>query len=339
MEAHMFQPDTLPKVLASLKRRFLSRGSAKQFGLIGLTIGVARKGGQPDLGRSYAVRFEVDKKLKQIRSPRRPLPTSVKVRVKQGSGFKTVTLPTDVVVADEIIPSGRMLDTPTIAGPDNAATGVVVNWKAMIGPAAVDWWGVLTVGHACSDPIDLGGSALGWWNARVGTNFLTPLVARTQMSGLDVAIFLVADSDLTQDGIAINTQATLLAGAMFTNPTRLGESLNPNLPGVRVSIQAHTPPQNRELGSLGMKHNIVEAESVNALAFAPGSSGSVWLLNDDTGTPLAACMQLATKKNDHSVGYAQVLDGTILDWAEGMIGAISSPYPVVGSSFRFVCGF
>jgi hypothetical protein len=335
----VFQTDELPKVLTSLRRRFLSRASAQHFGLVGLTIGVARKGGQPDMGRSYAVRFEVANKLKRVRSPKRPLPASVKVRVKHGNGFKTVTLPTDVVVAEEIIPSGRMLDTPTVAGSDRAATGVVVNWKARVGLTPVDWWGVLTVGHACSDPASLGGSAVGWWNAQTGQNFFTPLVARTEHSGLDVAIFLVADNDLTQDGIALNMQAKLPAGAMFANHTRQGRSLNPKLPGVMVSLQAITPPQNRVLGILGEKDNIVEVSSANPLAFAPESSGSVWLLNDDAGTPLAACMQLATNKNDHSVGYGQVLDGTILDWVEEMIDAISSPYPVVGNSFRFVCSF
>lgn len=357
------QPSEYREVIQRLRRRFLTPLMRQRTGLRDLYLGAARPefqmpregtgtetgdheredfpkqpvqiGDQPSL----AVVFQIDRAEASQPAGSTALPTQVSVYVYRNGRRRLVRLPGNIEEAGEIVPSGRWI-VPKAAGSGSrrVTCGCVVKWQVQLAEGSQDYWGVLTVGHAWGE-LPVGPEQIEMTiMPRFGQPISGRLLTSTQRQGLDAALVLVDRAALLSDGIDVTRrQRWLTWRELAEDYRRAGMSLDVVHDG--VAIQAETPPQPRMLGVLGLKEQIIQVRSTEPQAFQPGSSGTIWLLRDADGSHALAAMQLATRADDFSIGYGQVLDGPLLSWLGQAIRTHHHPHALIPGSLSLIRAF
>lgn len=315
-----------PAELASLRETLAKRfrlGRRRNLREIG--FGIAERDGRPDQQRPDAVCFHVHEKCQPTESIHR-FPEEVRVRLRRGSAYVRVCLKTDVI---QIPPSGAELtgravrhlhDDPT------ATTGAVVAWR----PSGEQHFrfGVLTVGHLVSHVRELPERHA---NIRVRVppsrrhrhvrELGGVLLARTRRgdgSRLDAALVRVDRSHLETAGW-IDAEGEIPAIAVCPPPSLTGAI---GRQGTTLPRDAEVPfrvrrffPVFKLIPSAGPLKQVLEVESAVAGSYAPGTSGTLWVIDDRPGV-----MQFGgwREPGSGSLGYRRGLGqslGAILRWA------------------------
>ena len=302
--------DELRRIRNTLLDRFRSDGrSVAEIG-----FGQAERGGRPDPQRPEAICLYVREKPRRLRSRTSPLPPEVDIRVRRGSNYVLVRLPTDV------IEFGRR--TAEATGwqvrhrwrlQSVAVANCLVAWRMAKTRA---WqWGVLTTGHlfhsrrVVPEPLP---------QVRVGARGRTfawgTLLARTRPrdgSHVDAAL------------VGIELDALLAAGVLEKRPPLRGKAVCPlsdlvqqiGADGVSLSTSGTIPfsvqrylPLCTLVPELGPLRHVLDVTSSRRGAFGRGRSGSLWVVDRK-----ATCLQFAGLPPQFRQGWGQSLE-TALDW-------------------------
>jgi hypothetical protein len=315
-------PDELARLRETLGKRF-RLGRRRNLREIG--FGMAERGGRPDQQRPDAVCFHVREKCEPANSVDR-FPAVVRVRLRRGSAYVQVCLKTDVI---QIPKSGAELTGRTVRhlhDDPTATTGAVVAWR----PSGEQRFrfGVLTVGHLVShvrelperranirvrvppsrihrDVRELGGVLLARTRRGDGSHLDAALV-RVERSHLETAGWI--DAEGGTPAIAVCPPTTL--------PAAIGR------PGTALPRDTEVPflvrryfPVFKLIPSAGPLQQVLEVESGVAGSYAPGTSGTLWVIDDRP-----AVMQFGgwRDRGSRSLGYRRGLGqslGPVLSWA------------------------
>lgn len=334
------QPHEYTEVIQRLRRRYLTNAAKQRWGIEDVYLGQAYRQDTADQQRELAVVFQVVKKYQRLPSVVERLPPQVTIYLWRNGKRRRVQIPTDVEQVAEIIPSGRWiyLTNDSTAARQRLTCGCVVRWQVQTRVGLQTYWAVVTVGHAWGE-LPMGATELAVTiESRFGPPIVGRLIASTGRRGIDAAIVLIDPESLARDGIDLaRRQRWLTLTELSDDYRRSGQSLDVVHDG--VLIEAETPPQPRLLGVLGMKQQIIQVRSENRNAFQPGSSGTVWLLRTNDNAHALAALQLATRREDYSVGYGQVFDGELLDWIRAMAVEFHLPELLVPRSFSIIRAF
>lgn len=314
-------PDELDRAHATLRRRFVG---GQYPNVTAVTLGTALRGGRIDPQRTWAVCFHVARKVTPTRKARR-IPPTVTIRVRRGGGYAVLKdLPTDVIDMSGVRPTGVGLLTPKVAGPAEATGGLLLAWQVVGGVTQEPRAGLVTVGHACSQPADLG--PFRRWVFIPGDGGLTHfLLDRTavEADGVDASVVLLNGSSTAgQGGATFPLRSRDAVAGDFGQPGRsLRADASPAdpFPFVVTSPILPTFP----IPSLGDQADVVrvQATGTHPEPFREGTSGSVWVIDHPQDGSQAAMIQLAADLATFTTGYGQVIQDTSLAWAVGVITA------------------
>jgi hypothetical protein len=310
--------DELRRMRTTLLGRYRLRGRG---GVLEIGFGQAERSGRVDSRRPQAICFYVRRK----RMPRRRqdrIPKVVEVRVRRQSHFVLVRLATDVleVEIDSLIPTGLRLRN--MASKRVATAGCVVAWRVPGLPQLQ--WGLLTVGHLFARRVQATEVriTIAQQGPLVGT-----LLARSQnASQVDGAIVQVDKRKLVDAGLISKRVST--RGKRVRAPHQLGRDVGragQTLPGrERVPfVVLRYLPETSLVPSLGTLVDVLDVSCKRAETFAPGRSGSLWLIERQ-----AACQQFggwetrAHPAENYRRGLGQSI-ARILDWARQELARIA----------------
>lgn len=307
----------LGRIRTTLLARYGLRSRVLEIG-----FGQAEKGGRVDRRRPQAICFYVGRK----RLPRRRqdrIPAVVEVRLRRRSHFVLVRLPADVleVRVSSLTPTGRTLRNLATAG-GVATAGCVVAWRVP-GLHRLEW-GVLTVGHLFARKIPARGSAT---EIHLATGRQRPLVgtllARSHgASQVDGAIVRVDKSAMVGAGLISRDVPT--RGKRVREPHQL--MLDMGRAGLTLPGRERVPfvvlrylPETSLVPELGTLIDVLDVSCEQAETFAPGRSGSLWLIGRQ-----AACQQFGGWETrgypaeNYRRGLGQSV-AQILDWAREVL--------------------
>jgi len=281
-------------------------------------FGQAEKRGQIDRRRPQAICFYVGHKRMPRRRQRR-IPKVIEVRVRRQSRFVLVRLPADVleVRGSSLTPTGLTV-RPMDSGRGKATAGCVVAWRVP-GLQRLQW-GVLTVGHLFAPHMPASGLVgkvridAGGQRSLVGT-----LLVRSQaVSQVDGAVLRVEKSALVAAGLISSRIST--RGKRLRAPHQLMHDVGRT--GLTLPGRARVPfvvlrylPETSLVAELGTLVDVLDVLSERTGTFAPGRSGSLWLIQRQ-----AACQQFGgwetrgRPAENYRRGLGQSVS-RILDWA------------------------
>jgi hypothetical protein len=310
-------PDERRRVRATLRKKFVTAARPQ---VIDVTLGAALKQaeGRSDPQRVWAACFHVRKKLARPSSDAR-LPREVTVRVRRGGHFETLTLPTDVIDLSGLTATGTDLLMPRVSADPVASVpatgGLLFEWLVPSAVGPIPFQGLLTVGHSC-DPPEAFGPSGGPVAIRTPAGLKSGRLFARSMFRIDAALSTADRSNL----VIPQLHPIRPLAAIEHDKDRPGRSLRAD---GAVPFVVSSPPQNQVLPDPwnGSQQNLVRVESPVTDAFAPGTSGSVWVIDDPATGPQAAMIQLAAFDNGFRIGLGQVIDLTLLPWALARIAA------------------
>ncbi len=304
----------LGRIRNTLKRRFRASG---QDGVLEVGFGRAERRGALDPRRPESVCFYVRRK-RMPRSKQQRIPAVVEVRVRRGPHLVRVRLPTDVLAVDasSLRPTGRTIRSA--ASTRRATAGCVLGWRVP-GQRQLEW-GVLTVGHLFGRQRRAPGSKPRVWIDAGGNRELEGalLVRSARASQVDAAIVRVAKSELVRAGLIAADVST--RGKRVRSSRQLARDTGHNgltLPGreqVPFMVLRYLPVTSL-VAELGTLVDVLDVRSTRAGTFAPGRSGSLWLIERQ-----AACQQFGgwETRGKRSANYRRGLGQSlveILAWA------------------------
>ena len=263
-----FSDDELRRLQANLRRRF------QRANVVDVAFGQAYRNGTKDHGRSFCVCFFVRRK-RNPRDPAQRIPRQVTCRLKQGSQYRTVKLPTDVIQTRKMNPSGRKVRRANKRS--RVTTGCVVSWKEA--GQRRRKWGIVTVGHYFPRGRLSNANVFVY---RTSTNKITGeyLFRSARRSKLDLAVASFEKQHLVQAGLvpqrAIPNLKPRSIEQLKSDIGKQGKSLIPPR-NATIGIQFdHYFPENDEVDELGIIKHVVRVKSSASGAFKGGRSGTIF---------------------------------------------------------------
>ncbi len=277
------------RIEATLRRRF-RRMDPDNFVAVGL--GHALRNHRFDRTRDNCVCVFVRRKKQRIAVTRK-IPSEVRVRLRDGSHYRTLTFPTDVISVGKLESSAvyRQYDSNLFT------VGLKVGWSGRALQGDEPLW--MTVGHPF---YAASGSRASW--SRSNDDFHA--VARTRRgSRFDAAIVNASLATETADDEGEHWPVLSLP-ELASAAGRAGESVR--VEGrFPLKFQAFLP--RLPIEGVGTLVNVVSGAGKPQM-FEPGTSGAVWL---HEGIP--AGMQVAAVQPQFRLGFAQALTSSLV-WAE-----------------------
>lgn len=324
--------DQLTRDEAHRLQRSISRGltDAADDNILAVGFGAATKRGRHDPDRPFAACVYVARKKKSPGKGTR-VRGEVSVRLKRGDRFVRVTVPTDVVEAPRLAPSGRFV---TRQGEWLGSAGVVVAWKRSV----PEWrWGVVTVGHLFDGT---SGSAASL-RAVLPNGAQLPcdrLFRSARTEHLDSALLEVEPADLVLHGVtavtspptarpfwAQNALVSAIHAASESNQPLVGASLRSFADVAPFEVTHYFPESDQLIPELGNLFDFIlvrATEETDPAPFIGGTSGSAF---DIAG--LGAAVQVGHDVDTSMIGAAQFLD-TQLFWVRGKLNALDPSDPI-----------
>ena len=317
------------RVGRTLRRRF----PAADAGVVGVGFGVAEKGSVADPDRAHAACFLV---LRKGDPPTRRgrIPDVASVRVRRGGRFVELRLATDVI---EVDPTRWQLTRRTIrhvSVSQTSAASNLITWRTRFGGS--DRWGTVTVGHpfwgvaTVPDPESLVQMTMPATDFVTTTRPRSPkfrgrLLARTGRrdgAGVDAAVIGFDEGDPQESEWVSGDNADRLLARSVDDMARdvMRAGITRTVLGEIPFVVRRYYPEFSLITEVGRMRDVIEVESVVPAAFAPGSSGNVWTIEDQP-----ACLQFAGYVDPASPGlsYRRGLGQPVtrvLDWARERIG-------------------
>lgn len=312
--------------LNRVRRTLLHRYAPEQTGHpFEVGFGIAEKSGQLDFSRRDAACFLVPRKRMPKRSQQQ-IPRLVTARLKRGSHFVLVKLWSDVI---DVGRGEWHLTSQTIrhvTRPATATTGCLVAWRSQTDASFA--WGAITVGHL-------------FWHLR-----------RVPEPGAEVRIFVPRSAQVAHDR---ELAGRLLARTHRRDGSRLDAALvqlsreqlesvgwiEPSAGTARLAVRAATQlsydrgrqglaigPASQEpflvtryhpvfalIEAAGPIEDVIEVHSDTAQTFAPGNSGSLWVIDREAcAIQFAGWDQPANPARSYQRGLGIALQ-PVLEWA------------------------
>lgn len=304
--------DELCRIGKTLARRFDVRrdGNIRQLG-----FGVAERQGQIDPSRLDAVCFYVFRK-RRPRAKADRIPARIAVRVRREQRFVLVGLATDVIEVDRRATTLTGRRIRHLSGDAFATAGAIVAWRTEnSGPFD---WGVITVGHlfreqrVVPEPIK---------NVRVRVRGNREIEGRlllrsSRRDAVDAALVSVQRASLVR-GAVLKANATTRRKRVRSIDQLITDQ---GAPGVTLPDQIPIPmtvlryvPEFTLIPRVGRIRHVLDARSGRVNAFARGTSGAVWIIDDQASCHQFAGWQSTDPRQDYVRGAGQSLE-FILDW-------------------------
>ena len=306
----------------TLRRRL---GVGKRANLIDVGFGAAVRREKLDPGRGLCATVFVRQKRK-FKNRSEAIPEQIEVRLKRGSKFEAITLPTDVVEVGRLAPTGVQLDY----GTRSVTSGVVVAWER---PDETDRaWGLLTVGHVFPALHSLSQQDR-MVTVQAAAPFSGTMIAKSAVtSQIDSVVVEVSEDDLLASRLLTRRQINGELPARSLNQlasdqNRTGTTLRAN---VSLSFRVHAFLPTLRAPGLGALAHIVSALAPATGTFQRGTSGCCWTIGEQP-----ACVQVAGRAPHFRQGFGQALS-TIVGWAGAYFEARDLAEP---GSFRAVAAF
>lgn len=301
-----FSADEQRRIQRTLRRRLRN---VDPHNLIDVAIGLALRGAKPDEARSPAVCVYVRCKERSI-TPERRIPEEVEVRWYRDRQLQTAILRTDVIEIPDLAATGFYEQF----GRSQFVVSAGIAWRPRRRRRIETAW--LTVGH----PFLLD-------HRRRPTRLASgrELIARARAhSQFDAAVVREEMSGQGKGGVVIGDTWEPLPVASLSEVARFfGEVAQSHLPSGAIDIRLQAFLPRFHVPGVGQLVNIVAAIGPPS-AFAPGTSGSVWLA---AGIPTA--MQVAARAPDFALGFGQALSSSLV-WAERALEHATFPAQRVG---------
>ncbi len=280
------------RIEATLRRRFRST-DPDNFVAVGL--GHALRNHRFDRTRDNCVCVFVRRKKRRI-SVTREIPSEVRVRLRDGRHYRTLTWATDVIAVGKLQASAVYRQY----GSSLFTVGLKVGWSGGALQGDQPLW--MTVGHPFYTPR---GSRAG---ARRSNDDFHAIAQTRRGSRFDAAIVKASLAAETSDDEGEHWPVLSLP-ELVAVPGRAGESVRAE-GRFPMKFQAFLP--RLPIEGVGTLVNVVSGAG-KTQTFEPGTSGAVWL---HEGIP--AAMQVAAVQPRFRLGFAQALTSSLV-WAEQAI--------------------
>ncbi len=315
---------------------FVRYGVGVRGNIVEVGFGVAEVAGQIDRQRPDAICFYVTRK-RTPHSKADRIPDRIDVRVKRGSHFVLVQLPSDVVEIDRqaVQLSGRCVRH--VSGQSFATAGAIVAWRfATQGRFA---YGVLTVGHL-------------FWNrtmvperaddvrVRVGGNrqILGRLILRSLPGdGVDAAIVLssrraLVEGGVLREGASIRGKKIRTVEQLTADRLRRGWTL-PRSAAMPLVVLRYLPEFSL-IDELGPVPHALDVRSDRAGTFRSGTSGAPWIIDRQAACQQFAGWESSAAGQNYTRGTGQSL-ATIFRWCRRRL-ASTYRQPLAGTELRLI---
>ncbi len=308
--------EELFKVQAAIRSKL-----AMQPNVVDVAFGLAENDGEIDATRGECVCIYVDRKSKRPRKVDR-IPPQFDVRIKRGRRFCKVSLPTDVIETprNRVKTTGREICHSS--APENRATsGFVIVWR--VPNVNRLFWGVVSVGHVFGEISPVPETTNQVLLEFADEQFLAgQLLARSEVDDgtlIDASLVQVSKQELVDQGLMpgnVNTSGRKI---------RLWNNLTQDVGETGFSMPESDPidfqvtrflPTSQSVPALGKLEKVIEVKSTTAGAFARGTSGSLWQIQQQ-----AAVIQHGGLSPQFLRGWGQSLEA-VFDWARNQLAVI-----------------